>query len=93
MRKSKTDGFTAMREAKRQKAQEVMSQFTKTCENCAVSSSKAKLFDLNEGLFCLKCLPEDMSGIEAQEQHEANQSRLKEQRENPVRPKGFGGWA
>ncbi|UIS24665.1 hypothetical protein S21ZY_103 [Pseudomonas phage ZY21] len=93
MRKSRQPGFDKMLEAKRELAKNVMGQFTQTCDGCSVSSSKAKLFDLEEGRFCINCIPDHMSGVEALEIHTARQARLKEERENPVRPEDFGGWS
>lgn len=93
MRKSRQPGFDKMLEAKREKAKTIMGQFVQHCDTCNVVSSKAKLFDLDEGRFCLNCLPEGMTGLDALDIHTARQAKLKEERENPVRPEHFGGWA
>lgn len=86
-------GLEAIRAARTEKAKDIMSQFTQNCDACNAVSSKKKLFDLEEGRFCLDCLPEGMSGLEALDIHTERQARLKEERENPVRPKDFGGWS
>uniref|UniRef100_A0AAU6W1G9 DksA C4-type domain-containing protein n=1 Tax=Pseudomonas phage Nican01 TaxID=3138540 RepID=A0AAU6W1G9_9CAUD len=93
MRKSRQPGFDKMLEAKRENAKNIMSQFTQNCDSCNAVSSKVKLFDLEEGRFCLNCLPEGMTGLEALDIHTERQAMLKEQRENPVRPDDFGGWS
>lgn len=93
MRKNQRAGFDKMLEAKRENAKNIMSMFTQQCDSCQISSSKAKLFDLEEGRFCINCIPDHMSGLEALDIHNERQARLKEERENPVRPDDFGGWA
>jgi hypothetical protein len=93
MRKNRDINFQKKIQEQKAKAASVMSQFTTACVKCGVLSSKAKLFDLDEGRLCLKCLPEGMTGFEALNIHEDNRVRLQEQRDNPVRPEDFGGWA
>lgn len=95
MRKNRQrdEGFAKLMGVKREKALEVMSQFTQNCDKCKAVSSKVKLFDLEEGRFCINCIPDHMSGLEALDIHNERQARLKEERENPVRPENFGGWS
>lgn len=91
--KGTPQSYSAERLAKKNKALEIMGQFTTKCDQCQASSSQVKLFDLEEGLFCLNCLPEGMSGLEALDINNARRAKLKEERDIPVRPEEFGEWA
>lgn len=93
MRKRPFEDFKEQAQERKRAALDVMSRFTQNCDSCNAISSKTKLFDLEEGRFCLNCLPEGISGLEALDIHNERQARLKEERANPVRPKDFGGWA
>lgn len=93
MRKNQREGLEAIRAQRKSNAQDIMSRFTQNCDSCNAVSSKKKLFDLEEGRFCLDCLPEGMSGLEALDIHTARQAKIKEELENPVRPEDFGDWS
>lgn len=63
----------------------------KACENCQRKSSQTRLFDIDIGLLCGTCLPDNMNGGQAHMQEMARKERLKAQ-EN-MKPENYGDWA
>ena len=69
-----------------------MNLMVRNCSACEAPSSKRRLLDLPDGLFCSMCLPNGMTGIEAMNAESAYKERLENERNKP-KPEGFGEWA
>lgn len=89
---AKSRAFEERRREAKKAVEDVRNAMTRTCSKCEKPGSKARLFNLPDGLVCLGCLPEGMSGLEALEAEDVYKARLEVERNKP-KPENYGGWA
>lgn len=89
---AKSRAFEEKRREAKKAVEAVRSLMTRTCSKCEQPGSKRRLFDLPDGLVCLKCIPDGMTGLEVIAAEEEYKARLEVERNKP-KPENYGGWA
>jgi len=88
----KSEAIQALADKRKSDLCKVMNSFSRTCSKCKTAGSKRRLFDLEDGLLCLFCLPEGVNGVIASELERENKERLELEKNKP-KPESYGEWS
>lgn len=86
------EGLEKFLAQKKAKVANVMDRFQTRCQKCDVTSGKTKIYHLDEGYFCGRCLPNGLTPQTLLQDEQIKKDHIKAE-ENKPKPENYGDWA